>query len=123
MEMGEYIFLDYIHQAFGNQARAWTDASYRSGGRNFPARPMSRYYKKALHGTEYEPAAKLLRLCRGEKFFSSLKIEIVHHNSSKTQDEVRSANFEYEVVYNRQRRHQSLDCVNPIGYERSMDVT
>lgn len=58
-----------------------------------------------------------------ESFFSSLKNELVHHCSFKTRDEARTAIFEYiEVFYNRQRRHQSLDYVSPVDYERSRAV-
>jgi putative transposase len=58
-----------------------------------------------------------------ESFFSSLKNELVHHCSFKTRDEARTAIFEYiELFYNRQRRHQSLDYVSPVDYERSMAV-
>lgn len=58
-----------------------------------------------------------------ESFFSSLKNELVHHCSFKTREEARTAVFEYiEVFYNRQRRHQSLDYVSPVDYERSMAV-
>lgn len=58
-----------------------------------------------------------------ESFFSSLKNELVHHCSFKTREEARTAVFEYiEVFYNRQRRHQSLDYVSPVAYERSMAV-
>lgn len=58
-----------------------------------------------------------------ESFFSSLKNELVHHRSFKNRDEARTAIFEYiEVFYNRQRRHQSLDYVSPIDYERSRAV-
>jgi putative transposase len=59
-----------------------------------------------------------------ESFFSSLKNELVHHNNSfQTRDEARTAIFEYiEVFYNRQRRHQSLDYVSPVDYERQAGV-
>jgi putative transposase len=58
-----------------------------------------------------------------ESFFSSLKNELVHHCSFKTRDEARTATFEYiGVFYNRQRRHQSVDYVSPVDYERSMAV-
>jgi putative transposase len=58
-----------------------------------------------------------------ESFFSSLKNELVHHCSFKTREHARTAVFEYiEVFYNRQRRHQSLDYVSPVDYERSMAV-
>jgi putative transposase len=58
-----------------------------------------------------------------ESFFSSLKNELVNHCSFKTREEARTAVFEYiEVFYNRQRRHQSLDYLSPVDYERSMAV-
>lgn len=58
-----------------------------------------------------------------ESFFSSLKNELVNHSSFKTREEARTAVFEYiEVFYNRQRRHQSLDYISPVDYERSMAV-
>lgn len=58
-----------------------------------------------------------------ESFFSSLKNELVHHNSFQTRDEARTAIFEYiEVFYNRQRLHQSLDYVSPVDYERKAGV-
>ena len=58
-----------------------------------------------------------------ESFFSSLKNELVNHSFFKTRDEARTAVFEYiEVFYNRQRRHQSLDYISPVDYERSMAV-
>jgi putative transposase len=58
-----------------------------------------------------------------ESFFSSLKNELVHHSSFKTRNEARTATFEYiEVFYNRQRRHQSLNYLSPIDYERSRAV-
>jgi putative transposase len=58
-----------------------------------------------------------------ESFFSSLKNELVNHCSFKTRDQARTAVFEYiEVFYNRQRRHQSLDYLSPVDYERSMAV-
>jgi len=58
-----------------------------------------------------------------ESFFSSLKNELVNHCSFKTRDEARTAVFEYiEVFYNRQRRHQSLDYVSPLDYEREAGV-
>jgi transposase InsO family protein len=58
-----------------------------------------------------------------ESFFSSLKNELIHHNSFRTRGEARTAIFEYiEVFYNRQRRHQSLDYCSPVDYERKAGV-
>ena len=58
-----------------------------------------------------------------ESFFSSLKNELIHHSTFRTRHEARTAIFEYiEVFYNRQRRHQSLDFISPIDYERNAGV-
>jgi putative transposase len=58
-----------------------------------------------------------------ESFFSSLKNELVHHKSFQAREEARTAIFEYiEVFYNRQRRHQSLDFMSPVDYERKAGV-
>jgi putative transposase len=58
-----------------------------------------------------------------ESFFSSLKNELIHHNSFRTRGEARTAIFEYiEVFYNRQRRHQTLDYCSPVDYERKAGV-
>jgi putative transposase len=55
-----------------------------------------------------------------ESFFSSLKNELIHHNSFRTRGEARTAIFEYvEVFYNRQR---SLDYCSPVDYERKAGV-
>ena len=49
-----------------------------------------------------------------ESFFSSLKNEIVHH---QTRDEARTEIFEYiELFYNRKRLHQSLNYQTPMNY-------
>jgi len=58
-----------------------------------------------------------------ESFFSSLKNELIHHSSYKTREEARTAIFEYiEMFYNRKRRHQSLDYLTPVEYERKAGV-
>jgi putative transposase len=58
-----------------------------------------------------------------ESFFSSLKNELIHHSAYKTRDEARTAIFEYiEMFYNRKRRHQSLDYLTPVEYERKAGV-
>ena len=58
-----------------------------------------------------------------ESFFSSLKNELIHHSSYRTREEARTAIFEYiEMFYNRKRRHQSLDYLTPVDYERKAGV-
>jgi transposase InsO family protein len=55
-----------------------------------------------------------------ESFFSSLKNELVHHESFKTQEHARAAIFDYiEVFYNRQRLHAALNYMTPVAYEQS----
>lgn len=54
-----------------------------------------------------------------ESTFSSLKRELVHHESYATRDEAKASLFEYiEVFYNRVRRHSTLGYVAPAEYER-----
>ena len=56
-------------------------------------------------------------------FFSSLKNELIRHSTFRTRHEARTAIFESsEVFYNRQRRHQALDFISPIDYERNAGV-
>lgn len=53
-----------------------------------------------------------------ESFFSNLKNELTWHCRFQSRDEARAAIFSYiEVFYNRQRLHQTLDYVSPVGYE------
>jgi transposase InsO family protein len=54
-----------------------------------------------------------------ESFFSSLKNELVHHESFETREHARIAVFDYiEIFYNRQRLHASLNYMTPIAYEQ-----
>jgi transposase InsO family protein len=58
-----------------------------------------------------------------ESFFSSLKNELIHHSTFSIRHEARTAIFEsIEIFYNRQLRHQSLDFISPIDYERNVGV-
>ena len=58
-----------------------------------------------------------------ESFFSSLKNELIDHSTFSIRHEAKTAIFEsIEVFYNRQRRHQALDFINPIEYERNAGV-
>jgi putative transposase len=53
-----------------------------------------------------------------ESFFSSLKNELVHHESFKTREHARAAIFDYiEIFYNRQRLHATLNYITPVAYE------
>ncbi|MGH8752091.1 MAG: IS3 family transposase [Burkholderiales bacterium] len=58
-----------------------------------------------------------------ESFFSTLKNELVHHRDFANRDEARAAIFDYiECFYNRQRLHQTLDCVSPAQFEQMKGV-
>jgi len=53
-----------------------------------------------------------------EKFFSSLKNELTHHERFADPDHARRHVFDYiEVFYNRRRKHQSLNYRSPIEAE------
>lgn len=54
-----------------------------------------------------------------ESFFSTLKNELIHHQSYHTRDEASREIFAFiEGFYNRQRLHQSLDYLSPLRFER-----
>lgn len=58
-----------------------------------------------------------------ESFFSTLKNELVHHQTFQSREEARMAIFDYiEVFYNRQRLHQTLGYLTPVEYERRAGV-
>lgn len=53
-----------------------------------------------------------------ESFFHTLKTELVHHVKFHTQEEAKSAIFEYiEVFYNRLRTHSANDYLSPEEFE------
>jgi putative transposase len=53
-----------------------------------------------------------------ESFFSTLKRELVHHESYASHDEARRSLFEYiEVFSNRKRRHSTLGYRSPAEFE------
>ena len=56
-----------------------------------------------------------------ESFFATLEWELIERHRWKTQDEARSAVFEYiETWYNARRRHSSLGDVSPAAYELAL---
>ncbi len=53
-----------------------------------------------------------------ERFFGTLKTEVVYQQRFATRRDARQAIFEYiEVFYNRQRRHSALGYLSPITFE------
>ena len=54
-----------------------------------------------------------------ESFFSTLKNELIHHQTYHTRDEASREIFAFiEGFYNRQRLHQSLAYLSPMQFER-----
>jgi putative transposase len=54
-----------------------------------------------------------------ESFFSTLKNELIHHQTSHTRDEASRDIFAFiEGFYNRQRVHHSLGYLSPLEFER-----
>jgi transposase InsO family protein len=57
-----------------------------------------------------------------ESFWSTLKTELVNHESYATREQARASIFEYiEVFYNRKRLHSSLGYVSPETFEASLN--
>jgi putative transposase len=57
-----------------------------------------------------------------ESFFSTLKRELVHHESYADHEEARRSLFEYiEVFYNRRRRHSTLGYRSPAEFEARLN--
>jgi hypothetical protein len=54
-----------------------------------------------------------------ESFFKTLKSDLIDHRCWPEKTELRTAIFDYiECLYNRQRRHSSLDYLSPAEYEK-----
>ncbi len=53
-----------------------------------------------------------------ESFYSTLKTELIYHETFRTRDEARRTVFEYiEMFYNRIRRHSTLGYLSPADFE------
>jgi putative transposase len=54
-----------------------------------------------------------------ESFFSSLKTERTANKTYRTRDEAKADVFDYiERFYNSNRRHSTIDYLNPMEFER-----
>ena len=57
-----------------------------------------------------------------ESFFSTLKNELVHHQTYHSRDEASREIFPFiEGFYDRRRRHQSLGYLSPLEFERRLN--
>ena len=53
-----------------------------------------------------------------ESFFHTLKTELVMHCDYQTRDQARASLFDYmETLYNRQRRHSTINYEAPLAFE------
>jgi transposase InsO family protein len=114
--------------ALERQARGGSFAHYSATKMQLcKPHPKSAQYGKQMH--KHGLVASMSR--RGdcfdnavaESFFSNLKNELVHDSDFASRASARGAIFEYiEVFYNRQRSHQSLDCLSPVAFEQHHGV-
>lgn len=79
-------------------------------------------YQRLLRDAQIVPSMSRTADCWDnavvESFFSTLKHELVHRREFSTQDDARTAIFEYvEGFYNRTRRHSTLGYLSPSEYE------
>jgi len=57
-----------------------------------------------------------------ESFWSTLKTELVYHETFATREMARQAIFEYvEVFHNRERRHSSIGYISPESLEAALN--
>jgi putative transposase len=55
-----------------------------------------------------------------ERFFHTLKTELIYHRRFATPEEAKTAIFEYiEVFYNRVRMHSANDYLSPVEFEQA----
>ena len=80
-------------------------------------------YQRQLVSLGIVPSMSLKGNCYdnavAESFFSTLKNELVHHQTYHTRDEASREIFAFiEGFYNRQRLHQTLRYLSPLEFER-----
>ena len=55
-----------------------------------------------------------------ESFFATYKLELIELRSWAKRSQARTATVHWiEAVYNRQRRHSSIDMLSPVDYENT----
>ena len=98
-------------------AAAWPAPSFR------PRRAVRRARlpgpaRAPRHHLQHERQGQLLRQCREESFFHTLKTELCDHEHYQTRAQARASVFEFiEVFYNRQRLHSTLGYCSPSEFE------
>lgn len=95
-----------FHSDRGSQ---YASEAYRNFLKNYNVKPsMSR------RGNCYDN-------CYVESWFASFKKEWLYRSIYTTERELRSLVFEYiEILYNKRRRHSSLNYLSPIDYKIEM---
>ncbi len=89
-------------------------AQYSSGAYQQRLAPLGITPSMSRKGNCYDNAV-------AESFFSTLKNELVHHQTYHTREEASRDIFAFiEGFYNRQRLHQSLGYVSPLEFERRL---
>lgn len=89
-------------------------AQYSSGAYQQRLAPLGITPSMSRKGNCYDNAV-------AESFFSTLKNELVHHQTYHTPEEASRDIFAFiEGFYNRQRLHQSLGYVSPLEFERRL---
>lgn len=83
----------------------------------------SELYQKTIKGHNFICSMSRKGNCwdnaPSESFFHTLKTELIHHRRYQARQEAKQEIFEYiEVFYNRQRRHSTIGCQTPLGYEK-----
>ena len=111
--------LDALEMAVVNRGRAVKDVLHHS---DRGSQYASADYRQAIADAGLIASMSRKGNCWdnavAERFFSTLKWELIHRRPFETRSDARRAIFEYiEVFYNRRRRHSSLGYLSPMQFE------